>query len=1764
MEDFAKKLAINHHVENYSNLKTFPLSALREDYQKIVKAYDILNESISKDVSIPPSGEWLLDNFYVIEEQYHTVMNELPKRVYRKLPSVCGMARILVIAREYVTFTDGNVSEETIEKFILSYQTKRSLSLDEITLFPLMLQIALLHHIRIVADRIVVEQLEKFKVESLMERIVSQKKISEQQFQKYRKVNLNGEIMTYIEYLVYSLKKLGREELIDILEAEIIKKGTSSAEIVKTLHFDMAVRRISISNSILSIKNMTRYNWTMLFEKINPLEMILKQDEIYEKMNYQTKQMYLEEIRKIAQKTHLSEVYVGNVLIKLHQKAKKHIGFFLFREERKLLAKEIESPKIYHKKTNRTIILSILIICIYFPSFAFSYYMFQNYFWLGIIPLTEIFFTLFSFFVRKMKKPKLLPQMEEVSELVETMVIIPTLLNSKERVLKAMSNMEVYYLANRETNLRFCLLGDPTECDTETISQDEEIKVTGINEAKRLNQKYQKNLFFFAYRKRIFNSSQESWLGYERKRGMIEEFNHFLRTGEKGTFCINTIEDIPQIKYIITLDADTNLILGSAKKLIGIMEHPLNEPVIKKGRVVSGYGLIQPKINVSITECHRTLFSKLFAGNGGLDMYSGAEFNLYQDLFEEAIFTGKGIFRVELYEKFLYHKIPENKILSHDLLEGSFLRTGLACDVTLMDGFPSSVNAYFFRLKRWTRGDIQTLSYLFHPRLKVITKYQIWDNLRRSLIPIFTFLLFCKGYFLEALTVVFFPFLWELLSTKRKFFLWKKKNCAFHLQGLMASLYRCIATLFFLPYHAMLMLEAISVSLYRMAISKKHLLEWTTAEDSEKMIGKDLKSYVKNMMIAIAPIFLFCATRYHFVEKEWLIDFFLLIIWLNAPLVAYDFSKELQRPQLRLKQTEKKEVMELASRTWNFFEKNLTKDNHYLIPDNYQEERKRQTTTNTSSTNIGLSMLAIISAFDLKLISKKEMITYLKNILTSIFELEKWKGHLYNWYDITTLRPLEPRFISTVDSGNFVAYLYVVKTILDENHEETFAQKVSRLIIETDFGALYDNDKNLFSIGFDERERKLVNSYYDLLASEARTASYIAICKHDIPYKHWFYLGRSMTQMNGNQGLLSWAGTMFEYFMPRVIMHPHSNTLLSEANRFCITSQQKYAAKFNIPWGISEAAFYLQDFHYHYQYKAFGIPWLGLKRGLKDELVVSPYSSVLAISEVPKEVLKNLRRLKKMGAYNQYGFYESIDFTPSRVKDKFEIVKTYMAHHQALILLSINNYLKDDVLVKRFMSHPEIKSSEILLEERIPEQLVFTKEKKEKTKPLKYQDYEEYVEMVIHKERKNVNILSGEGITMLMNDLGEGYVKTDGIFLYPYGENHKISSTFFVKDITNHAYWTNTIKPGEKNPEESFACFSPAFCEFSRRDNQIQTTTKYILSSEEKVILKKLELYSHRKEEAIIEMISIEELALCSKESFVAHPAYQGLSLCAQPFHHEALLEKRFHQRASLYYMNFVTDEQGAEGCFDIELDPLKVIGRGRNLEKPIIVEQDKMLSNQIVSWASPVVALKKRIVLPPEEKITFYFYSAVANSIEEMDSLYEKYHKFGAPKRLEELAIGKAKIENRFLGFKGKEIMKFHEILAEILNGSESLKKYQERREKNRMTQKDLWRFGISGDIPIILFRTSKLEDAFLLEKYIRAVVYFCHKQVHVDLVILNGEKNSYEQFHQEKIYELLSKENANSLIGQKGGIHVLKEVLLSEEEINLLYACSDLIIEK
>ncbi len=1547
LESYLEKIASSHNITTKSQKDTYPIPQMLENYRTIKEVYQLLNEHLKLGINIHPAGEWLLDNFYIIEETVKQIQKELPLKKYINFVGISngeykGFARIYVLASEIVAYSENKIERGNLEDYLISYQNKKTLSMDEIWNIGMFLQIAIIENITDVCSKIYSSQMQKYKAENIAERLIENKEKIDVKCKnnntKMPKEMFDNMKYPFIEYMSYILKRYGKKAnaYLKILEEIVEKLGTTVSDVIKREHFEIAIQKVLIGNSITSIKEIQRINFLEIFEKINGVEEILKQDpaEVYSKMDYKTKEYYRGKIKEISKKTKISEIYIARKMLEISKESyekeginkKAHIGYYLIDKGINDLYNKLE----YYQKTEQTpkqkvknyiLVISVLSILV---SIFLSYLLnlkIQNIaisilsFILFLIPSSEIIIQIAQYILNKTVKPKLIPKIDfskGIDKENSCIVVIPTIIKNKEKVQEMFENLERYYLANKSENLYFALLGDCSQSGVKEEKFDEEVINSGKQECKRLNEKYENEefpIFNFIYRERQWNEKENCYLGWERKRGLLNQFNEYI-IHQKNPFIINTIQDnlernktkeiLRNIKYVITLDADTDLILNSALELVGAMSHILNEPIIdeQKNIVVEGYGIMQPRVGINLDISYKTLFTKIFSGAGGIDNYTNAISDIYQDNFKEGIFTGKGIYDLKVFSRVMKNAIPENTVLSHDLLEGSYLRCGLVSDCILMDGYPTKYTSFMNRLSRWIRGDWQIIRWLGRKSpLNLLSKYKIFDNLRRSLFELsilvaLIYLCIIKianhtkytGLSILFLGTLVLPYILELLNylIGKKEGEEKQKVFTPKVSGLKGIFLRTIITLGCLPYKAYVSLKAITKTLYRLTISHKNLLEWTTSEEAEKQAKTDILSYNKNMLI---NIILGIVAIILYIPQKSVIALILGVLWIITPSIMCYISKE-KKEKKSIEVLDKKEqeyVLEIGRKTWAFFEQYLNEANNYLIPDNYQEDRKNKIVGRTSSTNIGLSLLAVISANDLGYIDYNKSIQFIEKIIYVIDSLQKWNGHLYNWYNTKTKEPLIPRYISTVDSGNFVGYLYVTKTWLEERTEnKELIEIVDKLIKNTDFSYLYNKDQRLFSIGFNIEENKLTNSYYDLLASEARQASLIAIAKKDVPAKHWSSLSRTLTTLGKFKGLISWSGTSFEYLMPNINIPKYKGSLLDESCKFMVMSQMEYAKKLQIPWGISEAAFNLKDLHSNYQYKAFGIPWLGLKRGLADEMVVSAYGSVLAIVDFPKEVYQNLKRLEQYGMYGKYGFYESIDFTPERVEKgkKASIVKTYMAHHQSLILLSINNLFNNNILQKRFIKNPEINAVDILLQERMPDTAIITKESKEKVEKLKYIDYEDYIKDTYKKIDERLirgNVISSENYSIAMNQKGEGVSIYNNKLINRFKNTEDYSQGIFfaIKDIKTKEIWGSNYTESNKYQ----ISFMPDKIEQEMINRNIKTKIETIIAPDEPVEIRKVTLENLGNEEEILEITSYFEPVLSSKEQDYAHPAFNNLFL---------------------------------------------------------------------------------------------------------------------------------------------------------------------------------------------------------------------------------------------------------------------------------------------
>ena len=1896
LKSYLEKIASDHILTEKSDKNTYPIPRLKENFFVIKEIYKLLNEQIKQGISIHPAGEWILDNLYIIEEIAKNICKELTLKKYTEFIGLDngrykGFARIYVLASEMVAYTDGKINSENLAYMLQAYQYKKNLSMNEIWNIGIFIQIALIENIREICETIYVSQMQKYKVEDILSRFFeihkkrdkasslieiktdrsqqddeqsNKKQLNEIQVRKISlnkmpSIKNNQTKNAFIEYMSYRLKKYGSKayDYLNVLEEEVAKTGNDISEIIKKEHFDIAVKKVSIGNCIMTLKTMSRINFLEIFEKINQVEDILKQDPArqYELMDSDTKAYYRNAIQEIAKKTKISEIYIAKKCLELSKNEynkieniregenteninfkKAHIGYYLIAEGKERLLNNLLDKKVILKTKKEKAIqyigtiwgISIVINLILCISFYYSIRTINSsnllniiatiaLFIISLLPIENIVSKIIQYILSKVVKPKLIPKIDFQNGIPKehsTMVVIPTILKNEDRVKELMRKLEVYYIANKSENIYFTLLGDCTSGSKEIEEYDESIIKRGIEITKRLNEKYG-NIFNFVYRKRTWNENEECYMGWERKRGLLNQLNEYLLGNIKNPFRINTMENakLQDIKYIITLDADTDLTLKSGLELIGAMAHVLNIPILNEQEdlVVSGHAILQPRVGIGLLESRNSVFTQIYAGEGGTDSYTNVISNLYQDNFDEGIFTGKGIYDLRVFSKVLNKEIKENTVLSHDLLEGSYLRCGLASDVLLMDGYPSNYMSFRTRLYRWIRGDYQILPWLKNRieitngeikrnPLNLLSKYKIFSNIVRSKQEIAVFMLILFGilvniftkstawsFFTLGIISVIIPTILDFINSiiSKKGGSKKTKRFIKTIDGLKASSLRGILDILLIPDKMYITLKAEIKTIYRMKKSKKHLLEWITSEEAEKIAKTDVISYYKNMWvnttIGLFGIFLVLLNELVQIQTKSILVFILSlsVAWLCAPSIMCIISKKnkKEKPLEQISDNEKKYLLDIGYKTWLYFKDNITEKSHFLPPDNYQEDRKPKVVMRTSSTNIGLGLLAVMSSYDLGYEDFNSTIELLYKMINSIENLSKWNGHLYNWYNIETLEPLNPRYVSSVDSGNFIGYLYVLKQFLIEKENELknynisiendrnqFIDKINfminiiiNIIDNTDFSKLYDEENRLFSIGFNVEDNKLTDSYYDLLASESRQTSLIAIAKRDVTEKHWYNLGRTLTTLNDYKGLISWSGTSFEYLMPTINIEQYPGSLLDESCRFMVMSQLEYAKKLGIPWGISEAAFNLKDLNNNYQYKAFGIPWLGIKRGLSDEIVTSTYGSILAINQEPKLVIENLKKLETEGMYDKYGFYESIDFTPGRTKNGYSPVKTYMAHHQGLILLSIDNLMKENIIQKRFKQNPEIEAVDILMQEKMPDNMITTKDEKERVEKIKYQDYEDYTQRKYSKINENLNIsnvIANDRYTVVMDQYGNGYSNYNGIQINRYKETDEKDNgiKFYIKNIRNKNIWTNTYSKNLRKPDRYDIVFSPEADKIIRNDENIQTVTKTIVDTDEAVEIRRIELKNSGTTDEILEVTGYLEPILSNKMQDYAHKAFNNLFLSYEYLDsiNTIVIKRKAHtnEEKDMYMAVSLYTQAHELGELEFEIDKEKFWGRC-NYKLPKEVENSIPFSKKIGYTTDPIVALKKIVSIKPEETA---FLDLIISVGEEKNLVVKNLVKFlnnENIKRTFELLKAKSEAENRYLGIKGKDIDVYQDMLGHLLFSPKvSIKKPV---NNENFPVSELWKYGISGDLPILLVKIKDINDIDVIKEVLSAYDFFRVKNIKVDLVILNEEKESYENYVKDAIQSAIMSKNMEYLLNISGGIFCLDNIEKNDKKL-------------
>jgi len=1402
-----------------------------------------------------------------------------------------------------------------------------------------------------------------------------------------------------------------------------------------------------------------------------------------------------------------------------------------------------------------------------------------------------------------------------------TAIAVPVLLGSLDAVSEALHNLEVQYLSNPEPYLRFVLLGDFTDASHEHLPEDEPIALAALDGVRVLNERHGgtgTGMFHLLHRPRRYDAGEDCWMGWERKRGKLAQLNAFLRDQAGDAFChvAGDSERLKQARFVITLDADTMLPAEAAAELIGTLAHPLNRPVFSAttGHVVRGYGVLQPRVVVSLPSAHASRFAALHSGRPGMDPYTTAVSDVYQDLYGEGSYSGKGIYDVDAFERATHGRFPEHALLSHDLIEGSYVRAGLVTDVNVYDDYPARYLTFTRRKHRWIRGDWQLLPWLgrhapsstgrAHNGLSALARLKIADNLRRSVTELAQLVMLCAAWTVLpgphsrwiaiSAGIIAAPWLVSLsLAAVRPPL---DRSWAAYYASLARDAWlavqQFVLALVFLPHQAWISGDAIVRTLWRLTVSRKHLLEWRTAEQAERGATGSARETLRHMAPATTVAIVLLATAWICLAVEnrgqiGLLDSVLTVLlfallWLSAPSIAYRLSLPVAQRPAQLSRAHTESAERLARLHWAFFEQFTTAETSWLTPDNYQDDPAPVVALRTSPTNIGLQLLATVSAHDLGFITLEQMLARLGAAFDTIDRLPRYEGHLYNWYSLETLAVLEPAYVSTVDSGNLAGHCIALRQAClalatDPAHSafvprlESLAARAYQLCNEMSFAFLYDRERKLFVIGYQPGTRTLDSSYYDLLASESRLGSFVAIAKNEVPVEHWFRLGRTLSHQGGQTSMVSWSGSMFEYLMPTLVMVSFPGTLLDQTHRAAIHRQIAYGRARQVPWGVSESAYNVRDRHRTYQYRAFGVPDLALKRGLGRDLVVAPYASALALMVEPKLAMQNIDRLEAMGATGPYGLRDAIDYTRPDPGKQHALVSTYMAHHIGMSLVAFTNVLCDGVWQKRFHADPLVQSAALLLQERVPRRVAFLalppapldepvlREQDEDAGEREFDD--------VDTSEPHVALLGQLPYTLMISQCGSGYSRFEDLAVTRFradGTTDDTGQFCYLKDVTSDRVWSASHQPVCARPDYYHATLAPHRVTFRRLDALIETLTEIAVVPEDAAEIRRVTLTNRSDEQRVLELTSYGEIVLAPPDADRAHPAFSNLFVETE-WHAwcSAVTATRRPRSAKDRALVCVHVVDADEGLVSHETDRARFVGRGRSVRSPAAMDVDGPLSGSTGAVLDPIFALRVRVTLAPGQSTQVAFTTLVAPTREAAFTLADRYHHPQAAQRALDLAWTSTQVELRELQVSQADAGVFQELAGALLYATPALRATSEELSRNRGSLPLLWEQGISGDWPIVLATIEAQEGLRTLRQLFAAHHYWRRRGMMVDLVVLNLQPSLYLQELTNEINAGLFGSSDAGMLDRPGGVFMRRKDLLKPETLLMLRATARVHVE-
>jgi len=1820
LEDRALALAASLTIDPNPNRRaenTFP--RFDDNVRLLRVAYRTLAEDVRTGRFVVSAAEWLLDNFHLIASEISDIRRNLPRTYSRTLPALAGrehagQARVYAIALEVIRHSDSRLDRQQLIQFLNSYQQVAPLTIGELWAWPSMLKLALVENLRRLADELLSARSARHAADRYVSRAESRTGVE---------ALPAGTEPAFVVQLLHRVREYGlRLAAIRVaVDDDLTLRHTTAEEAVRGEHQRQGVAQVSMANAVTSLRLCATLDWQEYVESVSLVERVLQRDPagVYGRMDFLSRDAQRRAVEELAAPTGEGQVRVALKAVETARQAASgsaadraaHVGYHLVDRGRSDLEgdlgyrpgmwKAVQGALLRH--ASGVYLGAIAAVTAIFIAAAVAYARYAGatpamqmvVAVLALLPASDFAIACVQRAVAHLVGPKRLPRLDfsaGVPENARTMVIVPTMLTSAASVETLLEHVEVLALGNNDPCIHFAMLSDFADTSGSDAPSDAALLDQARAGIDALNLKFgagRSDRFFLFHRDRQWNVGEHAWIGWERKRGKIEEFNRLLRGAADTSFStqVGALDVLPSIRYCLTLDSDTRLPRDAAKRLIGIIAHPLNRAEVDRGlgRVTSGYGILQPRVSVTMASAAGSLFARTYAGHTGVDPYTTAVSDVYQDLFGEGIFTGKGLYDVDAFAAALDGRVPENALLSHDLFEGLYARTGLVSDIEVVDDYPSSVLAHARRQHRWVRGDWQILWWLFpfvpsrtgvtRNRLPIIARWKILDNLRRSLSPPATLLLLVLGWTVlpgapaawtaMGLAALLFPYLSRALAIARG----PRRRQSWgdflrvEAEDLETEAARSGLQLTFMANDAWERLHAIGITLIRLGITRRRLLEWeTTAATAARVGGVRLRAFLREMRASpllaaavLASVILIRPTALRIAGP-------MLGLWFAAPWIAFRLSRPAPRRRATLSSADGAYLRQVAKSTWGYFEAFGGAADHFLPPDNVQVGTEFTVAHRTSPTNIGLGLLATLAAHDLEFIDTTELLRRIDGTLTTIERLERFEGHLLNWYDTRTLAPLLPAYVSTVDSGNLAGALLTLSVGL-QDIAPRLAGRATALFDAMDFRFLLDPKRQLFSIGYRlanaDGAGRLDASYYDLLASEARLASFLAIAKGDAPEMHWFHLGRSVTTVRGAPVLLSWSATLFEYLMPLLVMRTYPDTLLDESCRLAVRRQIDYADARGVPWGISESAYNLVDRHGTYQYKAFGIPGLGLKRGLGDEVVVAPYATALAAILDPAASTANLRRLAAAGLAGEFGFFDAIDYTvrgsDAIVEDEHKptsgvVVPTYLAHHEGMTLVALANVLLDDRMVERFHAEPRVQATEMLLQERVPRVVTAIEprplDEMRVTAPVPSAPVRRY--WTPDTLFPHTQFLSNGNYIASVTNAGGGASIWRGLSVTRWRRDATRDADgqfIYVRDVRSGAVWSATYQPTRREPDEYSAVFSADRATFRRRDDDITTQLDVAVSTEDDVEVRRVTVSNQGSRIREFDVTSYAEIVLTTAAGDLAHPAFGKLFVETEYLADSSALLCHRRPRdagdAGAWAFHGLSLEGRPQGPVEWETDRERFLGRGRDASRPLAMD-GRALSGTTGVVLDPIVSLRRRIRLAPGTSVRLCFATGVAPDRETVEALARKYHGRGATGRTFALAMTHAESGRRHLGISADDAVLFERLASRVLGTDGSLRAHADTIAANELGQSGLWPHAISGDLPILLLRVISDADLPLVRQVLQAQEYWRLKGLRADVVIVNEHPVSYLDEMQAQLTEVLDDGPWNAWQHRPGGAYLLR----------------------